>query len=204
MSKSDPDSQALSADGFVDPIRTYSDASLVVSVARFQEDALEEIYRRHAGPVCALAFRLLNDRQNAEDVAQDVFLRLWNDPQKYDAERGSLRTYLLTMTHGRSVDVLRSATSRRRREDNDANAMEIVVDDLEREVLDLATAEHIKNAFAALPEAERAAIEMTYFRGYSYVEAARLLQQPEGTVKSRIRSGLRRMRDLLPASADER
>lgn len=181
-----------------------SDSSLVIAVARFEENALEEIYRRHSRSVFALAYRLSNDRQIAEDVTQDVFVRLWNDPHRFDAERGTLRTYLLTSTHSRCIDLLRSNTSRRRREDNQSHPMELVVDDLEREVLDLATAEMVKAAFAELPETERAAIDMTYFKGHSYTDAARLLQEPEGTVKSRIRSGLRRMRDLLPASLEER
>jgi RNA polymerase sigma-70 factor (ECF subfamily) len=181
-----------------------SDASLVLLVARFDESALAEIYRRHSGPVFSLATRLLRDRQIAEDVTQEVFVRIWNEPHCFDPERGALRTFLLTTTHHRAVDIIRSNSSRRRREENDVRQMEIVVDGIEREVLDLATAEQVKEVFNELPESERSAIEMTYFRGHSYVEAARLLQQPEGTVKSRIRSGLRRMRDLLPASMEER
>lgn len=184
--------------------RSMSDAALVISVGRFDESALEEIYRRHASAVCALAYRMLNNRAGAEDVTQEVFVRLWHHPDKFDAERGTLRTFLMTMTHSRAIDIIRADASRRKREDNDLERMELAVDDIEREVLDLAAAEQVKSAFAELPEAERAAIEMTYFKGHSYVEAARLLQQPEGTVKSRIRSGLRRMRELLPATLEER
>jgi RNA polymerase sigma-70 factor, ECF subfamily len=185
-------------------LRAMSDSALVVSIARFDETALEEIYRRHASAICALAFRILNNRSSSEDVTQEVFVRLWNHPDKFDAERGTLRTFLMTMTHSRAIDIIRSDASRRQREDNDLEKMELAIDDIEREVLDLAAAEQVKSAFAELPDAERAAIEMTYFQGHSYVEAARLLHEPEGTVKSRIRSGLRRLRELLPASLEER
>ncbi len=185
-------------------LRTMADASLVVAIARFDERALEEAYRRHAANVYSLALRIVSDRQVAEDVTQEVFVRLWNTPERFNSERGSLRTFLLVMTHGRAVDFVRSNESRRRREKDDVRNMEFVVDDLEREVIDIATAEHVKAAFAELPSGERAAIEMTYFRGHSYVEAARLLGQPEGTVKSRIRSGLRRLRELVPSPVEER
>jgi RNA polymerase sigma-70 factor (ECF subfamily) len=178
-----------------------SDQVLVVRVARWDQSALEEIYRRHSGPVCALANRILCDRQMADDVAQEVFLRLWNEPEKFDAQRGTLRTYLLTMTHGRAIDTLRSSTSRERRE-RESDPVQEVIDDLEREVIDLSVAEQVKKAFGELPPSEREALEMTYFQGYSYREAAQKMNAPEGTIKSRIRSGLRRLGDMLPASMD--
>jgi RNA polymerase sigma-70 factor (ECF subfamily) len=182
-------------------IATASDQVLVVRIARWDESALEEIYRRHSGPVCALAFRVLCDRQMADDVAQEVFLRLWKAPEKFDAQRGSLRTYLLTDTHGRAVDVVRARESRMRRE-RERDAFEDVVDDLEREVIDLSIAEQVKKAFDELPETERAALDLAYFKGCSYREVALRLQVPEGTIKSRIRSGLKRMGQLLPTSLD--
>lgn len=188
----------------LDQLRQRSDANLVTAVARFQEEALEELYRRYASPVSALASHVLNDKTRADDVLQEVFMRLWNQPEAFDPARGSLRTFLLTMTHRRAVDVIRSDTSRRRREDRQVDEAELVVDDLERQVLDLATTEQVKAAFGMLPAAEKSAIEMTYFKGLSYVEAARALKQPEGTVKSRIRSGLRRMKQLLDPSMVDR
>src|SRR6478735_11198750 len=97
-----------------------SDAALVMRVSRYQQDALAEAYRRHAGAVFGLSRRLLNDAAMAEEIVQEVFLRLWNEPEKFDPERGSLRAYLLAHCHGRSVDRLRSDTSRRLREERDA------------------------------------------------------------------------------------
>lgn len=178
---------------------TASDSVLVVAVARWHQEALEELYHRHSGPVCALAMRLLNDRPSAEDVTQEVFLRLWHEPEKFDGQRGSLRTYLLTATHSRAVDLMRSTSARVRRESRTTH-IETVIDDLEREVIDIRISEEVSEAFAQLPAGERDALQLTYFGGHTYREAARLLGQPEGTVKSRIRSGLQRLGRLLPES----
>ncbi len=174
-----------------------SDAALVVAIGRWRQDALAEAYRRHAGAAFALARRLLNDRELAEEVLQEVFLRLWNAPERFDPERGSLRSYLLAQTHGRSVDLLRSETSRRRREEREARETAEHGVDIEREVVDLTVADQVKEVVAELPADERRAIELAYFGGHTYRQVAVLLDQPEGTVKSRIRSGLRRMRQGL-------
>jgi RNA polymerase sigma-70 factor (ECF subfamily) len=184
----------------MDNLRDASDAALVVAIGRWREDALAEVYRRHGGAAYALARRLLNDNQLAEEVLQEVFLRLWNAPERFDSERGSLRAYLLAQTHGRSVDLLRSETSRRRREEREARESPSFGDDIEREVIDLTVSEKVKEVVARLPIDERQAIELAYFGGHTYRQVAVMLQAPEGTVKSRIRSGLRRLRKDLDAA----
>ena len=174
-----------------------SDAVLVVAVSRYQQAALAEAYRRHAGAVFALARRLLRNATLAEEVVQEVFLRLWNQPEKFDPARGSLRSYLLAQCHGRAVDLLRSESSRRQREERDVRRTAEGGYDLEHEVVDLAVAERVKEALQLLPEGERQAIALAYFGGHTYREVADLLGEPEGTVKSRIRSGLKRMKGEL-------
>jgi RNA polymerase sigma-70 factor (ECF subfamily) len=174
-----------------------SDSVLVIGIGRYQQEALAEAYRRHAGSVFALARRLLVDKALAEEVVQEVFLRLWNNPEKFDHERGSLRSYLLAQCHGRSVDLLRSETSRRRREERDVRRTAESGYDLEHEVVDLAVAEKVQVALESLPDGERQAISLAYFGGHTYREVAELLDQPEGTVKSRIRTGLKRLRTEL-------
>lgn len=174
-----------------------SDAVLVVAISRYRQEALAEAYRRHAGAVFALARRLLVDAALAEEVVQEVFLRIWNQPEKFDPERGTLRSYLLAQCHGRSVDLLRSETSRRVREERDARRTAESGYDLEHEVVDLSVAERVKEALSTLPEMEREAIALAYFGGHTYREVADMLDQPEGTVKSRIRAGLKRLRTEL-------
>jgi RNA polymerase sigma-70 factor (ECF subfamily) len=177
-----------------------SDALLALAIARYDQAALAETYRRHAGAVFGLARRLLVEPAVAEEIVQEVFLRLWNDPTRYDPERGTMRSYLLTQTHGRSVDLLRADISRRKREERDARRTAESGVDIEREVWDLTTAEQVRDSLAALPPDERAAIELAYWGGYTYREVAARLDQPEGTIKSRIRSGLGRLRGQLSAA----
>jgi len=174
-----------------------SDAALVVSIGRYQQAALAEAYRRHAGAVFGLAKRLLNDHARAEEIVQEVFVRLWNDPNRYDPERGTLRSFLLAHTHGRSVDMIRAESSRRNREEKEARQQADAGYDLAHEVWDMALAGHVREALGALQPGEREAIELAYFGGLTYQEAAEQLGEPEGTVKSRIRSGLKRLRNEL-------
>jgi RNA polymerase sigma-70 factor (ECF subfamily) len=178
-------------------LESQSDAALVIAIGRLREDALDEVYRRHAGAVYGLGRRILAESSLSEELVQEVFLRLWNEPERFDPERGSLRSFLLAQAHGRAVDVLRSDTSRRRREERDARRTAEAGYDIEHEVLDLAVAEQVKGAMAELPEDERVAIELAYFGGRTYREVAADLGAPEGTVKSRIRTGLRRLRAML-------
>ncbi len=173
-----------------------SDAALVVASAGTSRAALAEAYRRHAGAVVRPG-GVCSTTTPAEEVVQEVFLRLWNQPEKFDPERGSLRSYLLAQCHGRSVDLLRSETSRRAREERDARRTAEAGYDLEHEVVDLSVAERVKEALLTLPEMEREAISLAYFGGHTYREVADMLEQPEGTVKSRIRSGLQRLRTEL-------
>ena len=178
-------------------IDEFSDAQLVTAIARYSEVALAEAYRRHGGAVFGLAKRVLRSAPDAEDVTQEVFLRLWNQPDRFDPARGSLRSFLLAQTHGRAVDAVRSSTSRRLREVRDATRRARSAYDMQHEAWDLALADQVTRAMEELPVEERRAIELAYFDGRTYREVARLLDQPEGTIKSRIRNGMRRMRTAL-------
>ena len=108
-----------------------------------------------------------------------------------------MRAWLCAQVHGRSVDLLRAESARRAREERDAWRSATVDDDLERAVLELSESETVRRALATLSDGERSAIELAYFGGHTYREVATLLEQPEGTVKSRIRSGLLRLRAAL-------
>jgi RNA polymerase sigma-70 factor (ECF subfamily) len=190
-------------DGSVEPVtmptllNDVSDSLLVVAIGRYREDALAEAYRRHGGAVFGLARRILSDPARSEEIVQEVFLRLWNEPERFDPARGSLRSFLLAQAHGRAVDLVRSDTSRRAREVREAKASAEAGYDIEHEVWDLAVADQVRAALDTLPEDERRAIELAYFGGHTYRDVATVLDTPEGTVKSRIRVGLKRMRASL-------
>jgi RNA polymerase sigma-70 factor (ECF subfamily) len=185
-------------------VRQASDANLVVAVARWHEQALAEVYRRHGGAVHGLARRILRSDPPAEEITQEVFLDLWNRPEKFDAQRGTLRSYLLARTHGKAVDFVRSEVARRQREERTSRETATAGYDIDHEVWDLAIADQVREALGALPEELRQPIQLAYFGGHTYRDVARMLQQPEGTVKSRIRTGLMRLRQqLLERGIDE-
>jgi RNA polymerase sigma-70 factor (ECF subfamily) len=179
------------------PHAQTDDVGLVIAIARYDGDALAEAYRRHAGPVFALGSRMLWERAAAEELVQEIFLRLWEQPGRFDRARGSLRTFLLVDAHARCVDRIRSDTRRRDREERVGRAEVAENYDLDLEAWDVSVAEQVRESLDALPDGERAAIELAYFGGHTYREVARILGEPEGTVKSRIRSGLSRLRQQL-------
>ena len=187
-----------------DPAYTaLSDGDLVVAIGSLDEGALGEVYQRHAGSVFSLASRVLLERTLAEEIVQEVFLRLWEHPERFDGIRGSLRAFLLMETHARSVDRIR-AEERRRERENRAQRDVFTSYDLDLELRDLTITEQIREAVAELTDQEREAIELAYFGGKTYRQVALLLEQPEGTIKSRIRTGLMRLRHrLLEQGIDE-
>ncbi len=179
------------------PYARTDDVGLVIAIARYNGDAFAEAYRRHAGAVFALAQRLLWERTLAEELVQEVFLRLWEQPDRFDQARGSLRSFLLMDAHARGVDRIRSDSRRREREERTARAAVVADYDLDLEAYDLDVAEQVREVMATLTDGERRAIELAYFGGHTYREVARILDEPEGTIKSRIRTGLMRLRTQL-------
>ncbi len=184
-------------------LSTASDGSLAMAVARWEEEALAEIYRRHAASILGLANRLLRDSRLAEDVVQEVFVRFWHRPERFDPDRGSLRAFLAAETHGRAVDIMRTEDSRRRREENDAAAAPLGAT-IEHEIIEGVLAARVRRAVAGLPSEEKQAVELAYFDGLTYRQVADVLTEPEGTVKSRIRRALGRLeRELMAAERSE-
>lgn len=182
------------------PVGMPSDADLMASVTHRDETALATLYQRHGAAVWGLARRVTGDPQAAEEVTQTVFLELWSHAERFDPARGAVRSWLLAQSHGRAVDHVRSETARRRRQDRDAQ-LSMVPPSAEVEVAvhAAALAADVRRAVDALPAGEREAILLAYFGGHSYRETAQLLDQPEGTVKSRIRSALQNLRRTLAA-----
>jgi RNA polymerase sigma-70 factor, ECF subfamily len=184
-----------------DPSRrldALDDTALVAEVVARCKPALAEVYRRHGGPVWGLARRVCRDTHLAEDVCQTVFVDLWSRPERYAAEKGTLRAWLLTQAHARAVDLVRSEAARRRRQDREAAQAPPAVE-LDTGIYVRELADGVRRAVEELPDAERDPILLAYFGGHTYREAAAMLGQPEGTVKSRIRVGLTRLRRSLEA-----
>jgi RNA polymerase sigma-70 factor (ECF subfamily) len=180
-------------------LREVDDRTLVAAITRRDDAAMAEVVRRHRGPVVAFARRLVGDSARAEEISQEVFLRLWERSSRFDVERGSLRAFLLAITHGRALDVVRADAARRSREQRDAERSIAPRAGIDAEVVAQTVAGAVHLALSQLPDAERGAVELAYFGGHSYRTVARMLGEPEGTVKSRIRSGLAKLRVLLAA-----
>lgn len=167
-----------------------SDADLARAIAAGDRLALETAFDSYAGAVKAMASRVLRDEALAEDVVQDVFVTLWQHPEKFDANRGTLRTFLVTVAHRRAVDTVRSEEARFKREEKVPESVEASIDE---QVWSRTLSASVRAALDELGEDERKAITLAYFGGLSYVEVAKRLDAPEGTVKSRIRSGMKKL-----------
>jgi RNA polymerase sigma factor (sigma-70 family) len=166
------------------------------------ESALADVYERLSAFVFSLALRVIGDRNAAEDVTQDVFVGLWNQPDRFDPSRGTLRAYLGTLTHRRAVDLIRREEARRRRETKTSHepVASPAVDDL---ALTGLTGETLRTAVASLPDAQRRAVELAYFEGHTYRQVADTLGIPEGTAKSRLRLALARIAETMNAELSE-
>lgn len=174
-----------------------SDAGDLGGILQRDQTALARIYDRLGNAVYGLSRQVLKDDGLAQDVTQEIFLRLWNEPQRFDPERGSLRSFLLREAHSRSIERVRSEEARRQRESRSEFRDRPVPLDIEDDVLRSLTSNEVRNALSQLPEGERSAIVLAYYGGHSYREVASVLGAPEGTVKSRIRSGLLKLSSLL-------
>lgn len=160
---------------------------------------MRETYRAHAPAVHGLALRVLSNEALAEEIVQDVFVRLWEQPERYDVSRGPIRAFLLSMTHSRAVERVRSEESLRRRQTKLEREPSRPGEDPARVVETRESEQAIRDALAALPDTQRRPIEMAYFEGLSYREVARQLGEAEGTVKYRIRMGMQQLRAALRA-----
>jgi RNA polymerase sigma-70 factor (ECF subfamily) len=182
---------------------SWAERVLVERLTAGDETALVDLYDRYSGFVYALAMRTLIDRQAAEDVTQDVFVSLWEHPEWIESGRGTLRGFLGTLTHRRAVDAIRREEARRRRESRVARE-EGDVPDLAEAALRSDTTGKVRTALELLPDAQRQALELAYFHGYTYRQVAIVLGIPEGTAKSRLRLALARIAQSLGPELSER
>jgi len=179
-----------------------SDEALVALVARHEESALAELYDRIGGIAYGLAFRVLRDESLAEDAVQEAFLALWRSvAATFVPERAKASTWLLTLVHRRAVDLVRRE-ERRRAEPLEAAHEPAVGSAADSAWLRLER-ERVQDALRQLPDPQREAIELAYYGGFTQSEIAGRLGEPLGTIKSRMFSGLSRLRDLLDEGTEE-
>jgi RNA polymerase sigma factor (sigma-70 family) len=179
--------------------RGLRDSELVELVAQKDAGALEALYERYGRPAYSLARRILTEETLAQDVVQEVFLSLWRDARRFDAGRGTVATYLLSMTHHRAVDVVRREENLRRWRTSD-EGLELEADPkvrVEDEVLTSERRAEVRSALQELPPAQREALLLAYFGGYTQREVAALVGVPLGTVKTRMAAGMRKMKEAL-------
>jgi RNA polymerase sigma-70 factor, ECF subfamily len=169
---------------------------LLALVARGDEAAFANVYDRLSGPVYGLIRRVVRDPAQTEEVAQEVMLEVWRAATRFDPAKGSAATWVLTIAHRRAVDRVRSATAAAEREKRTAelvSAGDEVADAVEASL----ERERVRRCLAGLTELQRESITLAYYGGYSYREVAGLLGQTLGTIKTRIRDGLIRLRDCM-------
>lgn len=170
---------------------------LLQRTALGDQAAFAELYDLVAAPVYGLIRRVLRDPAQSEEVAQEVMLEIWKQAPRFSSARGSANAWMLTIAHRRAVDRVRSEESARKRDDRTAAEAEERHDIVAEEVETRMERERVRRALGSLTELQREAVELAYYGGHTYREVAQLLQAPEGTVKTRLRDGLIRLRDEL-------
>jgi RNA polymerase sigma-70 factor (ECF subfamily) len=175
---------------------------LVQQVARQDRDAFSQLYDRCSSMVFTIAMRMLRVRSDAEDLLQEVFVQIWRQAGSYSEERGSPEAWIINIARSRAIDKIRSI---RRREQSfvltDDPARSESTENVESAVADTEAKLMMNSALTTLPEAQRKILELAYFDGLTQTEIAQRLSEPLGTVKTRMRAGIQRLRDMLKAQA---
>jgi len=181
------------------------DGDLAAGLRRREPLAMEILYDRLGGQAFGLAYRIMGDGPSAEDVVQEAFLTVWRQAERIDTARGKLSSFVLTLVHHKAIDALRVRRGQVTRQvPVDVADIEKAGADVSERVLQLLNRDEVRAALAGVPDDQRRAIEMAYYEGLTHVEIAEALELPLGTVKSRLRLGLEKMRAVLRiGSGDE-
>lgn len=175
---------------------------LMAHVAAGDQEAFAALYEAVAGPVFGLVLRLLRDPAQSEEVAQEVLVEVWRTAARYRPDRGSVMTWVMTLAHRRAVDRIRSEEAAADREFHSAARDRTpVFDEVGEQVERRLETEQVRRCLRTLTELQRQAVTLAYYRGFTYREVAASLSTPLGTVKTRLRDGLIRLRDCMGVSA---
>ncbi len=179
--------------------RQQEDGALITAITRRQQEALGQLYERYQAVVYHLALKILNNRESAEEVVYDVFWQVWREAERYDAQRGSVSAWLVTVARSRAIDALRARKGNPATEDDIAERPVATdpVEDPEEQTSLAQRASLVRAALDSLPADQRAALELSFFNGLSHVEIAEQLREPLGTVKTRIRSAMLKLHERL-------
>ena len=176
----------------------YADEDLMSLAEAGDAAAFGVLYDRHSRAGYSLAYRMMGEKQAAEDLTQDAFLKVWRSAGGYRAKRGSVRTWILSIVRNRGIDRIRSLASRRRTQDRvEQSAPRSQPSEAFAEAWHNRQREQIREALNTLPEEQLKILELAYFSGYTHVEISNLLDLPLGTVKGRMRLGLKKIREYF-------
>ena len=166
-------------------------------------EAFAVLYDRHGRAAYSLAYRMMGEKQEAEDLVQEAFIKVWRSAGGYRVGRGSVRTWILSIVHNRGIDQIRSRAGRRRTQDKvEASAPTSEPSEAFAETWRNSQREQVREAMSTLPQEQLKILELAYFSGYTHVEIAEQLELPLGTVKGRMRLGLQKIRDFFQAKGE--
>lgn len=193
------------ASGDPDATQQLSDADLIGQASQGDARALEVLYERYSRVVFSFALRIVNDALIAEELLQEVFFRAWQQGGSFRASKGTFLTWLLSITHNMAIDEVRKRKRRPQRSDSDDPDLVLAAvpdtgPSVEDEVWSRTLRERIGRALDTLPAAQREAIELAYFKGMTHREIAETLGEPLGTIKTRMRLGMQKLRDHLDSN----
>ena len=194
-----PEQQQRSAD-----VRQAEEAALLRRIRDHDQRAVEELHARYSGPLLSLAYQVTGSDRYSQDVVQEVFIAVWRDAARFDPTRGSASSWLFSLARHKAIDLVRKEAAIRRRTADVDLSFEEAPDDVDQDAWLNIRRERVREALKQLPEAQRTAVELAFFSGLTHVEVADRLEIPLGTAKTRIRSGLLRLRDALGDSLSER
>jgi RNA polymerase sigma-70 factor (ECF subfamily) len=179
------------------------DAALLARIRDRDERAVEELYARYSGPLYSLAYQVTGADRFAQDVVQEVFVAVWKDAARFDPARGALGPWLFTLARHKAIDLVRRESNIRRRTVDVDLSLKEASDDVDHEAWVNYRRERVREVIQELPDAQREALELAFFAGLTHVEVAERLDIPLGTAKTRIRTALLKLRDLLGDSVSE-